>query len=123
VQTPVAVPQSRPAVRGRIPEAAKKSCGRAAGENQPHNPHGICGEAASEWRSWGRGAKSEDQGPDVEPQEIDDCKNLRQDYPIEVPGVPLTMDIQNRKSPENEQTIRNICQANKDDAPHRNQQD
>jgi hypothetical protein len=46
-------------------------------------------------------------------QEIDGCKILRQDYPVEVPGVPLSMDIQNRKSPENEAIIRNICQANK----------
>ena len=56
---------------------------------------------------------------------IDGCKILRQDYTVEVPGVPLSMDIQNRKSPENEAIIKKLRPPVKqeDDTPNRNQQD
>ena len=95
VQTPGAVPQSRPAVRIRIPEAANKSAAELLAKVKPIIPR------------------------------IDGCKILRQDYPVEVPGVPLSMDIQNRKSPENEAIIKKLRPPVKqeDDTPNRNQQD
>ncbi|KAN0081855.1 hypothetical protein V8E54_003153 [Elaphomyces granulatus] len=46
-------------------------------------------------------------------QDTGGYKILRQDYPIEVPGVPLSTAIRNRKDPENEETIKATCQANK----------
>ena len=45
--------------------------------------------------------------------EIAGCKVLRQDYPVEVPGVPLTMNIKHGKAVENGEVIKEICTATK----------
>jgi hypothetical protein len=51
--------------------------------------------------------KSKDQA--LNQQDMGGYKILRQDYPIEVPGVPLSTAIRNRKDPENEETFKAIC--------------
>lgn len=43
--------------------------------------------------------------------DIQGYKVLRQDYPIEVPGVPLSTRVVNTKGPGNEETIQEICQG------------
>ena len=45
--------------------------------------------------------------------EIAGCKVLRQDYPVEVPGVPLAMNIKYGKVVENGEVIKEICMATK----------
>lgn len=113
VQAPVAVPQSRPAVRVRIPEAANKSAAELLAKVKPIIPGAY---AVRQLRSGDIEVAVPDQktkDQTLNQQETDGCKILRQDYPVEVPGVPLSLDIQNRKSPENEAIIRSICQANK----------
>ncbi len=41
--------------------------------------------------------------------EIAGYKVLRQDYPVEIPGVPLIMNIKHGKAVENEEVIKEIC--------------
>lgn len=43
--------------------------------------------------------------------EIAGCKVLRQDYPVEVSGVPLTTPIKHGKGVENDEVIKEICTA------------
>lgn len=43
--------------------------------------------------------------------EVQGCKVLRQEYPIEIPGVPFSIGVTNEKSPGNEDTIRGICEG------------
>ena len=50
--------------------------------------------------------KAKDQA--LNQQETEGCKVLRHDYPVEVLGVPLCLGIQNRKSTENDDIIRDI---------------
>ena len=45
--------------------------------------------------------------------EIAGCKVLRQDYPVEVPGVPLAINIKHGKAVENREVIKEICTATK----------
>src|SRR6266513_6517966 len=45
--------------------------------------------------------------------EIAGCKVLRQDYPVEVPGVPLTTEIKHGKVVENDEVIKEICKTTK----------
>jgi hypothetical protein len=100
--------------RLRIPEAVDKSVAELLVKVKPIIPGALrSGDIEV--------ITPEDQGPDAEPL----GNQWLQDYPVEVPGVLLSKNIQNRKSPENEAIIR-ICiyQENKtsDDTPNRNQQ-
>ena len=45
--------------------------------------------------------------------EIAGCKVLRQDYPVEIPGVPLVTNIKHGKAVENGEVIKEICTATK----------
>ena len=45
--------------------------------------------------------------------EIAGCKVLQQDYPIKVPGVPLTTEIKHGKAAENDKVIKEICRTTK----------
>jgi hypothetical protein len=45
--------------------------------------------------------------------EIQGCKVHRQDYPIDLPGVPLSTSIVNKKSPIDEDTMKSICKEMK----------
>jgi len=45
--------------------------------------------------------------------EIAGCKVLRQDYPVKVPGVPLTTEIKHGKAVENDEVIKEICRTTK----------
>src|SRR2546430_244589 len=55
--------------------------------------------------------KAKDQA--LNQQEAEGCKVLHQDYPVEVPGVPLALEITNKKSATNDAVIKEICLANK----------
>ncbi|PYY19147.1 MAG: hypothetical protein DMG62_24905, partial [Acidobacteria bacterium] len=49
--------------------------------------------------------------------EVAGCKVLRQDYPVEVPGVPLATGIKHGKALENEEVAKAICNATKRTIP------
>ena len=45
--------------------------------------------------------------------EIQGCKILRQDYPIEIPGVPLNIRVASGKTADNSSLVQDICAAMK----------
>jgi hypothetical protein len=109
----VAAAHARPAVRVRIPEATNKPAEEILAQVKPIIPGAY---AVRQLRSGDievtvPDQRSKDQA--LNQQDTGGYKILRQDYPIEVPGVPLSTAIRNRKDPENEETIKAICRANK----------
>ena len=44
----------------------------------------------------------------------EDCKVLRQDHPVKMPGVSLGIGVKHGKAPENEEVIKEICNATRD---------
>src|SRR5437016_5337715 len=55
--------------------------------------------------------KTKDQA--LNQQEGEGYKILRQDYPVEIPGVPLSLGIKDGKGANNNEMIREICNATK----------
>jgi hypothetical protein len=113
VPQPTAVAPTRPTVRIRIPEAADKSAAELLARVKPMIPGAY---AVKPLRSGDIEVVVPDQRTKdhvLNQKEVEGCKVLRQDYPVEVPGVPLSVTIKNRRDPENENTIREICWANK----------
>ena len=45
--------------------------------------------------------------------EVEGCKVLRQDYPVEIPGIPLTTGIKHGKAVENDEVAKAICAETK----------
>jgi hypothetical protein len=113
VPQPTTTAQTRPTVRIRIPETADKSAAELLARVKPIIPGAY---AVKPLRSGDievvvPDQKTKDQV--LNQKEVEGCKVLRQDYPVEVPSVPLSVTIKNRRDPENENTIREICRANK----------
>ena len=50
-------------------------------------------------------------------QEVEGYKILRQDYPIEIPGIPLSLGIKEGKGADNTELIRDICTATRKTIP------
>jgi hypothetical protein len=50
-------------------------------------------------------------------QEVEGCKILRQDYPVEVPGVPLSVTIKDGKGDGNADLIKEICHGTRKTVP------
>ena len=59
--------------------------------------------------------KAKDQA--LNQQDGEGYKILRQDYPVEIPGVPLSIGIKEGKGADNTELIRNICNATKKTIP------
>ena len=59
--------------------------------------------------------KAKDQA--LNQQEGEGYKILHQDYPVEIPGVPLSIGIKEGKGAHNTELIRNICNATKKTIP------
>lgn len=113
VPHPTTASQSRPTVRIRIPEAADKPAAELLARVKPMIPGAY---AVRPLRSGDIEVVVPDQRTKdqvLNQRSVEGCKVLRQDYPVEVPGVPLSTTIKNKKDPENENIIREICRANK----------
>src|SRR5947207_12098749 len=55
--------------------------------------------------------KAKDQA--LNQQDAEGCKVLHQDYPVEIPGVPLTLGIMNKKLAANDVVVKEMGTANR----------
>ena len=47
--------------------------------------------------------------------QVEDCKALRQDHPVKMPGESLGIGVKHDKAPENEEVFKEICNATRRD--------
>jgi hypothetical protein len=111
-------PAQRPCVRIRIPDAKDKSASELLEVVKPT----IRGAyAIRQLRSGDVDVMVVDQAAKdqaINQQETEGFKILRQDYPIEVQAVPLSLDVQNGKDASNTELIREITQATRKILPN-----
>jgi hypothetical protein len=104
-------PAQRTAIRVRLPEAQGKSPPELLEVVKP----AIQGAyAVRQLRSGDVEVMMTDQNAKdkaLNQKEIAGCKVLRQDYPVEVPGIPLTTGIKHGKAVDNKEVIKAICAA------------
>ncbi len=103
----------RTAIRVRLPEAQGKTPPELLEAVKPAI-QGAC--AVRQLRSGDIEVMMTDQNAKdraLNQAEIAGCKVLRQDCPVEVPGVPLATKIKHGKAVDNEEVIKDICAATK----------